>query len=1246
MVGRLQRIEIENFKSYKGFQIIGPFKDFTSVIGPNGSGKSNLMDALSFVLGDQTRHLRVKKLSELIHGAVVERPVAKSAFVAVVYESEDKQETRFSRHIHGNTSEYKINNSTVRAEEYSAALEKIQIFMKGKNFLVFQGAVEAIALKNPKERCQMLEELSKSIELKEEYDNAKAEMEQAELETQTTYNKKKGMVAERKEAKMEKEEAEKFKRLKQEYSAKQMDLMQFKLYYNEQEIRTVKGELESKEKNLQKEHAARAEIEEEMKAKKKEQAKLQREAGQLEQEIKKAEFKINKKKPDHIRCKERMRHLQDKCNDCKKSLENARLANTAHVQETSHLEAELRKVQSLRDDWEQRQSQQYVSQGKDLQLADSQVQEYNRLKQQVAIETAGIQARLDDHEREYREDKDSYDAMVRHKNDIVSSYKRKETELSENQKRLSKLEEYISSSRQQIHELRQLAERLTEEINTANERLEKLQQELAEIDRQLGDASVERTESSRAQRKRELIENLKRLFPSVSGRLLEMCEPSHRKYQVAITKVLGKYMDAIVVDSESTAKDCITYMKEQRLEPETFLPLDYLDVAPIDEKLRGIKSPENVHLVIDVIHFDPPTIKKALQFACGNALVCETVEDARYVAYKTGGRKKTVSLDGTLFQKSGVISGGASELRARARRWDEKQVANLKNKKEKLQAELKDLMKIKRKEAELKNVQSSIQGLETRLKYTEKDRDTTEQKLKQSNEADLTDMGGELNKIDGEAAKLQIRMQQIHNLIEAEREKLNGVEDTVFRDFCAQIGVDNIRLYEERELRVAQDRDKRRMEYQQQIQKLTNQLEYERSRDTEAAIRRWEELLQEERGQMESLRAEEQKLKEQIEQEEAKKKTSESKLKTSRSQLEKLEEEFGEVRRRLGLKQKEITRCQKELTQCESRLETKRSQRHSLLRQAKMDGLELPLRQGSMDDIEDEYDEENVQAESQTIYAKEEGIVIDFRGLDKSLRKFEDPKVIQSKADSLRKEVDTLGAQLQNFAGVPNLRASDKLTTVEAELRETELGFEEARKKAKRAKATFESIKRRRYERFMTCFNSLADSIDPLYKSLSRNSGAQASLLPSNMEEPYLDEVQFQCVAPGKRFQQMDSLSGGEKTLASLALLFAMHKYNPAPFFFLDEVDAALDNTNIGKVASFIKEYASTQCQVIVISLKEEFYGRSDALIGICPDNDNSCLVSRVFTLDLSAYPDTMQEPLVHGQPPQQQQQQATPSKV
>nr|CAD21530.1 putative chromosome segregation protein [Taenia solium] len=135
-----------------------------------------------------------------------------------------------------------------------------------------------------------------------------------------------------------------------------------------------------------------------------------------------------------------------------------------------------------------------------------------------------------------------------------------------------------------------------------------------------------------------------------------------------------------------------------------------------------------------------------------------------------------------------------------------------------------------------------------------------------------------------------------------------------------------------------------------------------------------------------------------------------------------------------------------------------------------------------------------------------------------------------------------------------------------------------------------------------------------------------ASLLPTNAEEPYLEELQFQCVAPGKRFQQMDSLSGGEKTIAALALSFAMHQYNPSPFFVLDEIDAALDNTNIGKVASFIREYSRTRAQVIVISLKEEFYSRADSLVGIYPDTENNCLVSRVLTFDLSKYVDAEEQ--------------------
>lgn len=90
-----------------------------------------------------------------------------------------------------------------------------------------------------------------------------------------------------------------------------------------------------------------------------------------------------------------------------------------------------------------------------------------------------------------------------------------------------------------------------------------------------------------------------------------------------------------------------------------------------------------------------------------------------------------------------------------------------------------------------------------------------------------------------------------------------------------------------------------------------------------------------------------------------------------------------------------------------------------------------------------------------------------------------------------------------------------------------------------------------------------------ILQQLSRNESAQAFLGEENMEEPYLEGIAYNCVAPGKRFRPMDNLSGGEKTVAALALLFAIHARNPSPFFILDEVDAALDNTNIGKVEIF-----------------------------------------------------------------------------
>ncbi|VDO39988.1 unnamed protein product [Brugia timori] len=220
--------------------------------------------------------------------------------------------------------------------------------------------------------------------------------------------------------------------------------------------------------------------------------------------------------------------------------------------------------------------------------------------------------------------------------------------------------------------------------------------------------------------------------------------------------------------------------------------------------------------------------------------------------------------------------------------------------------------------------------------------------------------------------------------------------------------------------------------------------------------------------------------------------------------------------------------------------------------------------------------------------------------------------------DKLNKEVSDSQAKISRISA-PNLKAKERMEIVKEKEAETTEECELARKKARKIRLLFEKVKTDRYHRFHECFEPVSQKIDDIYKKLSRNESAQAFLGEENMEEPYLEGIAYNCVAPGKRFRPMDNLSGGEKTVAALALLFAIHARSPSPFFILDEVDAALDNTNIGKVANFICERARVDMQLIVISLKEEFYNKADAIIGIYP-HPSSYTVSGMLTLDLTPY--------------------------
>ncbi|XP_063792659.1 structural maintenance of chromosomes protein 1A isoform X2 [Pseudophryne corroboree] len=1226
-MGFLKLIEIENFKSYKGRQIIGPFRRFTAIIGPNGSGKSNLMDAISFVLGEKTSNLRVKTLRDLIHGAPVGKPAANRAFVSMVYEEDLGTEKIFSRHIIGGSSEYRINSKVVQLAEYSDELEKLGILIKARNFLVFQGAVESIAMKNPKERTALFEEISRSGELAQEYDKRKKEMVKAEEDTQFNYHRKKNIAAERKEAKQEKEEAERYQRLKDEVARAQIQLQLFKLYHNESEIEKLNKELSSKNKDIDKDKKNMDKVEEQLKEKKKELGKMMREQQSIEKEIKEKDAELNQKRPQYIKAKENTSHKIKKLETAKKSLQNAQKQYKKRKGDMDELEKEVQSVEKARQEFEERMEEESQSQGRDLTLEENQVKKYHRLKEEASKRAATLAQELEKFNRDQKADQDRLDLEERKKVETEAKIKQKLREIEENQKRIEKLEEYIATSKQSLEEQKNLEETLTEEVEMAKRRIDEINKELNQVMEQLGDARIDRQENSRQQRKAEIMESIKRLYPgSVYGRLIDLCQPTQKKYQIAVTKVLGKNMDAIIVDSEKTGRDCIQYIKEQRGEPETFLPLDYLEVKPTDEKLRELKGAK---LVIDVIRYEPPHIKKALQYACGNALVCDNVEDARRIAFGGHQRHKTVALDGTLFQKSGVISGGASDLKAKARRWDEKAVDKLKEKKERLTEELKEQMKAKRKEAELRQVQSQAHGLQMRLKYSQSD-------LEQTKTRHLAMNMQEKSKLESELANFSPRINDIKRIIQSRdremkelKEKMNVVEDEVFEEFCLEIGVRNIREFEEEKVKRQNEIAKKRLEFENQKTRLGIQLDYEKNqlKEDQGKVQTWEQSVKKDENEIEKLKKEEQRHMKIIDETMAQLQDLKNQHLAKKSEVNDKNHQMEEIRKKLGGANKEMTHLQKEVTAIETKLEQKRSDRHNLLQACKMQDIKLPLSKGTMDDISQEEGEESVGSSQRTstVYAREALIEIDYSELSEDLKEAVADDDIKQEMSALQQKLNEQQSVLQRISA-PNMKAMEKLESVRDKFQETSDEFEAARKRAKKAKQAFEQTKKERFDRFNACFESVATNIDEIYKALSRNSSAQAFLGPENPEEPYLDGINYNCVAPGKRFRPMDNLSGGEKTVAALALLFAIHSYKPSPFFVLDEIDAALDNTNIGKVANYIKEQSMTCFQAIVISLKEEFYTKAESLVGVYPEQGD-CVISKVLTFDLTKYLDANPNP-------------------
>ncbi|KAF8587801.1 condensin complex subunit SMC1 [Ramaria rubella] len=1236
----LTRIEVCDFKSYRGHQIIGPFGTFTSVIGPNGAGKSNLMDAISFVLGIKSAQLRSSQLKDLVYrGRRLARGnepsmeeeeeeeeeaqgegTAQKAWVLAVYEDEAKKEWKFQRTIStAGSSEYRLNDKVVTYQAYNHALEKQNILVKAKNFLVFQGDVEAVASQSPKDLSRLIEQISGSLELAPEYERAKAQQDRATENATFNFTKRRGIAGEIKQFKEQKSEAERFEKLCDERDALILQRLLWKLYHIEEKIGDNTRAIKVQNKDLVGLREEQKDHDEKLAAAREEQAKARSEVSKRERRIKKQEKALEAKQPSMVALEAQIAHSERRLRSAEDLAETVRKDEEKQKEKLERLQKELASVQKAAN---AAQEASRKASSHTLSLSEDSLEEYRKLKAEANIQEIETRQQLDTLRREEK----TQGRALASVSEKVNQFEGRKHKLDEEKASLvakkAELEGKLEASQQEL----KTAKRDLENVQSERTRVSKLETEinekLQECHVKLLQAGVDQKESEKEAKRKETFASLQRIFPGVRGRVIDLCQPTQRKYETAVSVILGRNIDALVVDHEKTAIDCIEFMRNQRAGQATFIPLDTIQVKSVNDKFRSFAK--GARLALDCIQFEP-AVERAMHHACGNALVCDTMEVARYVCYEKGQEVKAVTLEGTIIHKSGLITGGRS-THSNNKKWEEKDVQGLHRLRDSLFAELRELNKSKPRGKADENTIAQINRVESSLLILKDDLTACEHKLTGVKD-ELKHISQELKKHRPDQVKLESSHNKLQKTIEELTSVINAAEDKVFGAFCRKIKVKHIREYEERQLKASQDESEARLRFDTQIARLTHQTKFED--DSLSTIKERLKTLASTAAEHTSTltKLEASKAAAQVEIDEAQGtiETLQEELKEFQEDLEEKTTALDNVKRNASKASKALDKALKDIAAKNDEIEKLASERSGIYRKCRLEEIAIPLSEGNLKDVPMEEnlrgdvamdvdeDEDGTQRPKQV---QDYGIEVDFSLLESDERE-------DGSADAgaeFDSSIAKLNSEIERMA--PNMKAMERLDDVQSKLAETEKEADKARKDSKHARDEFNDVRKRRCDLFNRAYNHISERIDQVYKDLTKGKaapmGGVAYLSLEDNEEPYSSGIKYHAMPPMKRFRDMEQLSGGEKTVAALALLFAIHSYQPSPFFVLDEVDAALDNTNVAKIANYIRSQASEKFQFIVISLKGSLYERGSSLVGIYRDQDVNS--SRTMTLELTQY--------------------------
>lgn len=1181
---KLHSIELENFKSYSGKHTVGPFDDFSCIIGPNGSGKSNVMDAVCFVLSINSSFLRAATLVDLINSQ------SESATVVLVMKS-DTEEILLRRTIQRNSiSMYFINGIHTLQKQYVEFLEQNNIFPRSKNFLIFQGEIDSISLKEPKDFTKMVEEISGSVKYKQDYELRSLEMNKLFSESALIMEKKKDVGAKIKEIAESKDSK---KRLKNKLKKKEELRMLLKLTDVHQTHNEIKLRRETLKTLYDKRDKVKGKID-------KLDSKEDREGLFLLQN----EVLIKEKELDEILIKkieyEKVEAERDVLNHQITFEEKCVVELEEEMKERSKIKCGFeQEVEEIREAFET-SLRGFEERNKFFKHDDSIMQEFNVFEEKYEHEGQPLKIEKNVLEKSINPTKREI-GMCEEK---INSCKKQIINFEDEKVCIEKVRRDISSKlnlnnaninlfKEKQKDGFEKYSKIVEDEKTLNQRLNKVMKDLIEMKHQ-------QRESERKIRMNDSIEKLKGIFPGVYGRVVDLIDPIQKKYDLPLSVLIGGHESSVIVDNENTAIRCIEYMRERKVGRVTFLPLADLRLGRDENLDSSLRS--SYLLAIDTISFDKQHFK-AIYHILGNSLITSTVEEAKDVLYNKNIRTKICALNGVLFHKNGNITGGTYE-----NKFTEKGFTKFLNEKNNIMDKLKEMKVYKNNFAHIEIATERVRELESENFILEKKLEEYLQKSIYIAErikiitSNIGDINIQMSKLHKSIKKNQDRILKIEN-------KLQSVENAVFSGFCY-----GSRIKEFKEF--ISNRKHFRIQKQTECDNLISNLKFKIDNINEEL----NSLKTKHFTKVNNLKGIRNKLNEPLISDEINRQLNEkqAKLKKFKKQLT---EERNKHERLKGIIRENIQAISTHndnILKNERDLAIKIDTLKELMREMILEEFEIPIFKNKHSKDNSFIEKENLEnnkfnSNSLNEEAKNNKVCLNMRAIDEESVlenvKEIDFSCLKESKEHYTQELTKILKEIEECIPTTKIKES---TTIQSQYDRLSCEYESIKSEAILARIKFTEVKNNRIKTFMDCYNKVNESLGNIYRTLThdQDSTGNAYLLLENNSEPYLEGIKYYAMPPRKRYREMKSLSGGEKTMTALALLFAFHTFRPSPFYIFDEMDSALDKINVNRVIDYILK---SDVQFIVITLKLALFQHADSLVGIYKRNNSSNILTYRF---------------------------------